>query len=115
MKIIKRYCQALDLVNDPKLIREYELLHQQIWPEVKNHILTSGVVDMQIWRVGNRLFMIMDVNEMFSFEKSAQMEQQNPVIQKWEQQMWQFQQATPWTPNGEKWIPMEKIFDLTQQ
>lgn len=115
MNKIKRYCQALDLVNDPTLIDEYQQIHQKIWPEVKEHILSSGVVDMQIWRIGNRLFMIMDVNETFSFEKSAQMEAQNPIIQKWEQQMWRFQQATPWTPAGEKWIAMEKIFDLTQQ
>lgn len=114
MKQIKRYCQALDLIDNPDLISEYEHIHQQIWPEVKTHILTSGVVDMQIWRIGNRLFMIMDVDDRFSFEKSAQMEQQNPIIQKWEQQMWRFQQATPWTPEGQKWIEMEKIFDLTK-
>lgn len=115
MSTITRFCQALDLVEDPELIKEYETIHKEIWPEVAKHIRGTGVVDMQIWRIGTRLFMIMDVDETFSPEKSAQMGNSNPIIVKWEEQMWKFQASTPWTPEGEKWIPMTQIFSLTDQ
>ena len=115
MSTITRYCQALDLVDDPKLIEEYEHIHQSIWPEVAKNIRDSGVVDMQIWRIGTRLFMIMDVDESFSFERSGQMGEGNPTVVKWEEQMWKFQAATPWTPEGSKWVLMEQIFSLEAQ
>lgn len=110
-----RYCQALDLVDDPALIAEYEALHQRIWPEVARHIRACGIVDMQIWRLGTRLFMIMDVDDDFSFDRAAQLDADNPVIAKWEAQMWQFQLPTPWTPEGEKWVPMTQLFSLAAQ
>jgi L-rhamnose mutarotase len=67
---------------------------------------------MEIYRTGNRLFMIMDTNENFSFEKKAAMDNTNPKVQEWEQLMWKFQQPLPWAKEGEKWILMEKIFTL---
>ncbi|OCG01258.1 L-rhamnose mutarotase [Gilliamella sp. wkB112] len=115
MKNYKRYCQALDLVDDEKLINEYETIHKNIWPEVYQHIKTSGVVDMQIWRIGTRLFMIMDVDDTFSFERSGELEKNNPIIKKWESQMWKYQKATPWTPANQKWVLMEQIFELNEQ
>ena len=115
MSALTRYCQALDLVDDPKLIAEYEQIHRQIWPEVAKNIRDSGVVDMQIWRIGTRLFMIMDVNETFSFERASQMGESNPTVVKWEEQMWQFQVATPWAAEGGKWVLMEQIFSLAAQ
>ncbi|WP_434777419.1 L-rhamnose mutarotase [Neisseria sp. Ec49-e6-T10] len=114
MSKITRYCQALDLVDEANLIKEYETIHQQIWPEVAQNIRHSGIVDMQIWRLGTRLFMIMDVDETFSFERSAQLNN-NPTVIKWEEQMWRFQKPTPWTPDGSKWVLMEQIFDLSKQ
>ncbi|MDR2406335.1 MAG: L-rhamnose mutarotase [Deltaproteobacteria bacterium] len=115
MKDIKRYCQALDLVDDPALISEYETMHKHIWPEVAANIRASGVVDMQIYRVGNRLFMIMDVDSSFSFEKADKLNKSNRRVQEWEELMWKFQLPTPWTPSGEKWILMEQIFSLSDQ
>ncbi|MDI2091169.1 L-rhamnose mutarotase [Commensalibacter oyaizuii] len=115
MGVITRYCQALDLVDDPAFITEYEAMHKKIWPEVAQHIRESGVIDMQIWRIGNRLFMIMDVNSQFSFARSEQMAADNPILTQWEEQMWKYQLPTPWTPRGQKWVPMQKIFDLNTQ
>ncbi len=115
MNTITRYCQALDLVNDENLIAEYEQMHRLIWPEVAKNIRDSGVVDMQIWRIGTRLFMIMDVDDSFCPERAAQMGAENPVVQEWEKQMWKFQTATPWTQQGEKWIAMTQIFSLMAQ
>lgn len=115
MKKITRYCQALDLVDNPDLIKEYEIIHQRIWPEVARHIRSIGVEDMQIWRLGTRLFMIMDVNEAYCPEKAADIEKDNPILVEWEQKMWRFQAPTPWTPKGEKWIAMTQLFSLSTQ
>ena len=64
----KRYCLALDLKDSPQLIEEYKQHHQQVWPEITQSIRSAGVEDMEIYFVGKRLFMIMEVNDSFSFE-----------------------------------------------
>ena len=109
---MKRYCFALDLKNDPNLIAEYEAYHRRIWPEITASIKASGIVDLQIYRIGVRLFMIMDTTDEFSLEKKATGDKNNPKVQEWEQLMWKYQQALPGSKPGEKWRMMEKIFDL---
>ena len=109
---MKRYCLALDLVSDPALIAEYEQYHTAIWPEIKDSILNSGITDMQIYRLENRLFMIMETVDSFSFEKKAEMDAANATVQEWEELMWKYQQALPMAKPGEKWILMNKIFQL---
>ncbi|MDQ0639374.1 L-rhamnose mutarotase [Pedobacter sp. W3I1] len=109
---MKRYCLTLDLVNDEKLIEEYRQYHQSVWPEIKESITSSGVDDLEIYLLGNRLFMIMDVNEHFSFEEKAKADVANPKVQEWENLMWKFQQALPGSKPGEKWVLMDQIFKL---
>ena len=111
---MKRYCLALDLVDDPALIAEYENWHkaENIWPAIKKSILDAGITDMEIYRTGNRLFMIVEADDDFSFEKKGVMDAANSEVQKWEQLMWKFQQPLSWAKNGEKWILMDKIFQL---
>ena len=108
----KRYALALDLVDDPILIAEYEQYHQAVWPEIKESIRTAGIDNMEIYRFANRLFMIMEVNESFSFEKKGEMDAANAKVQEWEQLMWKYQQAIPGAKPGEKWVIMDKIFEL---
>lgn len=110
-----RYCLALDLVDDETLIREYETYHKYVWPEIKASILDAGITAMEIYRTGNRLFMIMETNTDFSFEKKSAMDNSNPKVQEWEQLMWKFQLALPWAKPGEKWIIMDNIFTLTDK
>ncbi|WP_026767895.1 L-rhamnose mutarotase [Asinibacterium sp. OR53] len=109
---MKRYCLALDLVDDPALIAEYEAYHQAVWPEIKASILDSGITNMEIYRLGNRLFMIMDTTDLFSFDAKSEMDRNNPKVQEWEQLMWKYQQALPQAKPGEKWLLMNKIFQL---
>ena len=111
---MNRYCLALDLVDDPVLIEEYEHWHkdENAWPGIKQSILDSGITNMELYRTGNRLFMIMETNEDFSFDKKAAMDNSNPQVQKWEQFVWKFQQPMPWAKPGEKWVLMDKIFQL---
>lgn len=107
-----RYCLALDLVNDAALIAEYEKYHEQVWPEIINSITSSGIEVLDIYRTGNRMFMIIEAGPEFSFEKKGKADAANLKVQEWETLMWKFQQALPWAKPGEKWILMEKIFEL---
>lgn len=109
-----RYCLALDLKDDQKLIAEYEAFHQKVWPAIINSIKDAGITGMEIYRVSNRLFMIMETDETFSFERKYAMDQANPEVQEWETLMWKYQQALPAAKPGEKWMLMNKIFDLNK-
>jgi L-rhamnose mutarotase len=111
-KMNRRFCLTLDLKNDPALIAEYRRYHESIWPEITQSIRDSGIEDMEIYLLGTRMFMIMEVNERFSFETKAKADRQNPKVQEWEELMWKFQQASPQAKPGEKWLRMERIFKL---
>ena len=108
----QRHCLTLDLKNDPALIAEYKKHHQHVWPEILNSIHDSGILDMEIYLLDTRLFMIMEVADDFSFAAKQKADQQNPKVQEWESLMWKFQQALPQAKPGEKWLPMERIFKL---
>lgn len=111
-----RYCLACDLKDDPALIAEYEAhhAHGQVWSEITASIREAGIRDMEIYRIGNRMFMIMEVDASFDFEKKARMDARNPKVQAWEALMWKFQQSLPWARTGEKWSLMKQIFKLDE-
>ena len=107
-----RYCLALDLKDDPALIAEYEAYHKKVWPEILKSIRESGIEQMEIFRTGNRLFMIMETNADFQFEKKIASDKNDPKVIEWENLMWKYQQALPGARPGEKWVVMKKIFNL---
>lgn len=107
----RKYCLALDLKNDPELIRQYEEHHKAVWPEIIKSIRDSGIENMEIYRVENRLFMIMEVNDAFSFERKQDADEKNPKVSEWETLMWNYQQAIS---EGGKWKLMNEIFDLKE-
>ena len=109
---MKSYCLALDLKEDTKLIAEYENYHKDVWPEIIKSIKESGIEFLDIYRTGNRMFMIIEADDNFSLEKKSAMDATNAKVQEWENLMWKFQQALPWARTGEKWILMDKIFEL---
>lgn len=110
-----RYCLALDLKPDAALIAEYRRYHERIWPEITKSIRHAGIGQMEIWLTGNRLFMIMETTPEFSFEQKSAADAADPKVQEWERLMWNYQQAIPTARPGEKWVLMEKIFDLHDQ
>jgi L-rhamnose mutarotase len=116
---------ALDLQKDAALIAEYEQWHRGIWPEIRDSILDSGITEMEIYRLEDRLFMIMETDESFNFEKKGAMDAANPAVQRWEELMWKYQVAIkPLEADSpkdnketggkppEKWRLMDKIFSL---
>lgn len=108
----RRYCLALDLKDEPDLIAEYERHHESVWPEITRSIRDAGIEEMEIYRVGNRLFMVMEVSEEFSFEAKAAADRADPRVQEWEALMWKYQQPLPTARPGDKWLLMERIFKL---
>jgi L-rhamnose mutarotase len=108
---MKQYCLALDLKDDARMIAEYEAHHERISSEILASIKDSGVERMELFRAGNRMFMIMEVVDGFSFEEKEKMDAANPAVQKWEALMWRYQQALPFAKPGEKWVLLKKIFD----
>jgi L-rhamnose mutarotase len=108
----RRYCLTLDLKNDPALIAEYKRYHEQIWPEIAASLRDSGIQDAEIYLLGTRLFMILEVDDHFSFEAKAKADQANEKVREWEELMWKFQKPLPQAKPGEKWLLMERIFKL---
>jgi len=108
----RRFCFTLDLKNDVQLIAEYRRYHERVWPEITESIRNSGIEDMEIYLLGTRMFMIMEVNDSFSFDKKERADQNNAKVQEWEELMWTFQQPLPEAKAGEKWLRMERIFKL---
>ncbi|HTM88974.1 MAG TPA: L-rhamnose mutarotase [Terriglobales bacterium] len=110
--MMRRYCLTLDLKDDPALIAEYRHYHQEIWPEITQSIKDAGVENLEIYLLGTRLFMILEVGPTFSFEAKAKADQANPKVREWEELMWKFQRPLPQAQPGEKWLLMERIFQL---
>jgi L-rhamnose mutarotase len=110
----RRICLALDLKDDAALVAEYERYHEPLnaWPEITQSIRDAGIEEMEIYRIENRLFMIMEVNETFDPEAKVAADAANPKVREWEELMWQFQQPLASAGPGEKWLAMKRIYQL---
>lgn len=109
---MKKYYLTLDLKNDPNLIEEYKIIHQNVWPEIMESIKESGIFNLEIYHIQDRLLMIIEAATHFSFEEKSKLDAANPKVQEWDALMWKFQQALPEAKPGEKWLLMDKIFEL---
>jgi L-rhamnose mutarotase len=105
---------ALDLKEDPAAIAEYEAWHRgdRIPPAVVESLHKSGLIDLKIFRTGNRLFLLIEAPDDFSLEAKARDDAANSDVQAWERLMWSFQRALPWAAAEQKWVPMHRIFSL---
>ena len=109
---MKRYCQTLELRDDPEMIDKYCEAHAHVWPEIQAGIREVGILDMQIYRLGTRLFMIMDTVDDFDFVTDNARRATRPRQGEWEADVAQFQGCDPTAPSTDKWRLMEKIFEL---
>lgn len=110
-----RHCFALDLKDDEIAIAGYRHYHEKIWPEVKESLLAAGVLEMEIYLLGTRMFMVMDVNDSFSMQEKAAADAGNARVQEWEALMRRFQQQLPGAEIGEWWMVMDRVFKLSEQ
>jgi len=103
-----------DLKDDPELIERYKAYHAagNAWPEITESITSSGITEMEIFLAGNRLVMVMTTTEEYDPVAKAAADAANPKVREWEALMDGFQQRLPFAPQGEKWVAMEKIFEL---
>jgi len=111
-----RLFYALDLKDDPELIEEYERWHQadRVWPDIVQSLRSAGIEQAEIFRTGNRLVLVMDVSANFDPAAKAAADAADTRVQAWETLMWNYQQALPWAQAGQKWVPMHRIFSLTE-
>ena len=109
---LKKYCLALDLKDEKEKIDAYLNYHKNVWPEINKSLKDSGIISAEIFHTGNRLFMILEVDKSFSFNKKAKLDGSNPKVVEWENLMWKFQQSIPNSKTGVKWVLMDKIYDL---
>ncbi|MGJ8692549.1 MAG: L-rhamnose mutarotase [Thalassotalea sp.] len=109
-----RYCLALDLQDDPKLIEEYIEYHQpkNAWPQITANMAEAGILDMEIYHVADRLFMIMETRPDFDPNAAPKTQAGQIKSDEWEALMWKFQKPLSVAKAGEKWIRMDKIYDL---
>ena len=107
---MKRYCQTLELVEDEGMIARYVEAHAHVWPEVIEGQREVGIVGMEIWRRGRRLFMIMDTVDGFDFERDMARLAGLPRQAEWEAYVSQFQGCAAGATSAEKWKLMERIF-----
>ena len=107
---MKRYCQTLSLVDNEELIQKYCEVHKNVWPEIIEGQREVGILDMQIYRKGCNLFMIMDTVDEFDFERDMARLATLPRQAEWEAYVAQFQGCSVDARSDEKWQLMERIF-----
>lgn len=107
---MKRYCQTLTLVDDEEMIARYVEVHAHVWPEVIAGQREVGIVDMQIFRRGRSLFMIMDTVDNFDFERDMARLSTLPRQAEWEAYVSRFQGCPANASSADKWQLMECIF-----
>ena len=104
---------AVDLKDDPAVVEAYTAHHRRVWPEVLHSLRRVGIADMQIYLLGRRLVMVVDMTDGLDFAGAfAQHVASDPRVAEWEGLMKSMQQPVPGTPSGEWWALMQPVFDL---
>ncbi|HIT82786.1 MAG TPA: L-rhamnose mutarotase [Candidatus Avibacteroides faecavium] len=109
---MKRYCQTLTLPDNAQAVEAYVEAHRHVWPEIKEGIRSVGITDMQIYRHGRSLFMIVETVDDFDWEKDNARLATLPRQAEWEAYVARFQGCDPAAPSTDKWQLMEQIFGL---
>lgn len=111
---VKRYCQTLNLKDNPELIAEYRKRHAQgeVWPETLVAIREVGILEMEIYILGTRLFMIVETPLDFDWDSAMARMATLPRQEEWEDYMSVFQQAEAGASSADKWQLMDRMFHL---
>jgi L-rhamnose mutarotase len=110
----KRYCKTLSLKDDAQLIEDYKKVHAPgaAWPEITQGMLDVGIIDMEIYILGSRLFMIMDTVADFDHDQAMTELAKKPRQSEWEAYVSRFQQTSSEATADEKWQLMDRIYKL---
>jgi L-rhamnose mutarotase len=110
----KRYCKTLSLKDDAQLIEDYKKVHAPgcAWPEITQGMREVGIIDMEIYILGTRLFMIMDTVPDFNHDHAMTELASKPRQSEWEAYVSRFQQTSAEATADEKWQLMERIYKL---
>ena len=110
----KRYCKTLSLKDDAQLIEDYKKVHAPgaAWPEITQGMKDVGIIDMEIYIYGTRLFMIMDTIPDFDHDKAMTELATKPRQSEWEAYVSRFQQSSAEASADEKWQLMERIYKM---
>ena len=111
---VKRYCQTLSLRDNPELIEAYRKAHskEESWPEIRAGIREVGILEMEIYRLGSKLFMIVETPLNFDWDKAMAKLATLPRQAEWEEYVAKFQQCAEGATSDEKWQMMERMFYL---
>jgi L-rhamnose mutarotase len=111
---IKRFVQTLTLNSDEEARREYIKWHspEHNWKEIRNGIREAGIIEMEIYILGNTLVMIVDTPEDFDWGKAMARLATLPRQAEWEAFVSQFQGCNANATSDEKWQMMQRIFFL---
>ena len=111
---VKRYCRTMNLKDNPELIAEYRKRHSQehSWKEIREGIKQVGILEMEIYILGNRLFMIVETPLDFDWDAAMARLATLPRQQEWEDYMSIFQDCEQGATATEKWQMMERMFYL---
>jgi len=110
----KRYCKTMELLNDFALIEAYKKAHAKgaAWPEITQGMKEVGIIDMEIYLLGTRLFMIMDTVADFDYDKAMSELALKPRQSEWEAYMSQFQDSSAEATADQKWQLMDRIYKM---
>ena len=108
---MKTYVMALDLIDDEKIISDYEKYHKNVWPEVLESIKELGIMRMRIFRISNRMFMVIDTKDSYDPDKIMDYANTNPKADEWNNIMMKFQQKVPGAKPNEWWASMKQVGD----
>ncbi len=110
----KRYCQTLNLKNNPKLIAEYRKIHSktEAWPEIRAGIRLVGILEMEMYISGTQVFMIVETPQDFNWDEAMEKLSHLPRQQEWEDYVARFQECIAGSTSVEKWKLMERMFYL---
>ncbi|MEA5141098.1 L-rhamnose mutarotase [Arcicella rigui] len=109
---MKRYCLTLNLKDDEDLIAQYQQLYEKMRIEIEAAIIDSGILNMEIYRIDTRLFMVIDTVDDFSFEAKNNLDIKYPKKQEWESLICKYQKILPIEKNYKKWVLMNTIYEL---
>ena len=112
-----RLYYALDLKDDPALIERYKAWHAPgaVPAAINASMRDHGIAELEIFLAGNRMVMVLTPGPGFDPAGKAAFDAASPEVQAWETLMWEFQQALPFAPSGEKWVAMERVYALSEQ